>query len=176
MNWIDMILLLAITAACFQGYRQGLVRQVFALLGTIVSIYLAYKLSGPFAQTISGWFPGIVPETGVWGLFPVSNFVYSFLAFVVIFLVARAIFRLIGGVAGNIAKIPVLSAVNQTGGLVFGFLRMAILLVLVVNVFSFVPVPNVHNKVQDSFLSQQILAITPDLKDEVIELFKGKSP
>lgn len=177
MNWIDIIIFIVALAACFQGYRQGLVSQVLALLGTILSLFLAYKLSKSFAPVLASWFPGIVPETtGLWGLFPISNFVYSLISFIVIFLLTKAVFRLIGYFVGNVVQIPVLAALNQTGGLVFGFFRMAILVVLVVNVFSFVPVPNVHNKVQDSFFSQQILAISPDLKDEVVELFKGQLP
>lgn len=175
MNWVDIALMLLVLAACFQGYRQGLVLQVLSLVSTVLSLWLAYTFADNLAPYLKEWLPFTIPDrTGLLGLFSLEKVVYSIIAFLLIFLFVRLILRIVRLFIDRIFRFPILSAFNQTGGLVFGFVRILILIVILINVLHVIPVPTLTDRVNQSFFAQHIIEITPSLKEELITVFQGK--
>lgn len=62
MNTFDLIVLLLLIGAVFQGYQRGLVLQAASLLCYVVSIWIAYQFADELAPVLAKTWP--LPETG----------------------------------------------------------------------------------------------------------------
>lgn len=76
--FIDIVFLLLMLLACVKGYSKGLIIALFSVIGFIVGLAAALKLSAYAAEKLSGTFN----TSGKW--LPVISFVLVFLAVVLI--------------------------------------------------------------------------------------------
>lgn len=163
MNWIDLIIVLMLIGALIQGYRKGLVKEAFSLLGTIVALFLAWKFSSDMAEPLAGIVP--LPDAfseGLMGFLPIEQALYTLLAFILIFVIVRILLRFLAAVLTQLFKIPVLSQVNGVGGAAFGFLKAFLIILVVVNLVALLPWQSGQEAVAGSGLSQGLLELTPE--------------
>ncbi len=90
-------------------------------------------VSLPLPKVVRNWLPEpemtgeIVQQTEEWLLdraaFALTQVVVYFIAFVLIFLVVKNIIHLIGKLLHGVFQLPVLSALNRSGGLLAGLVR-----------------------------------------------------
>jgi len=113
MNWLDIILIIALVGSALVGLWIGIIRAALALIGLIVGVVLA----GNFYEPVSSWF-GFIPNDDA------ANIVAFILILVGVMLVAALLARLLK----LAASITMLGLVDRIGGAVFGFLMGAILL------------------------------------------------
>ena len=52
MNWLDIILILALAFAAFIGFRRGIIRAVLILAGLILGVFLAGRFYSSFADRL----------------------------------------------------------------------------------------------------------------------------
>jgi len=112
MNWLDIILIIALVGSAFIGLWIGIIRAALALVGLIVGVVLA----GNFYEPVSSWF-GFIPNDDA------ANIVAFILILVGVMLLAALLARLLK----LAASITMLGWVDRIGGAVFGFLMGAIL-------------------------------------------------
>lgn len=125
---IDFVLGLALAAMLVRGWFRGLVREVFDLIGLVVGIWIAFRLSVPFGEFLSGSF-GVEPEVG-----RIGGGLVLFLLFGVLMSVAAHYLT-------RLMNLPGLSLVNRVGGagVAVGWGVLVVLVLLsIVTVF---PVP-----------------------------------
>lgn len=113
MNWLDIILIIALVGSAFIGLRLGIIKAVLSLVGLIVGVVLA----GNFYEPVSSWFGFISNDNA-------ANIVAFILILVGVMLLAALLARLLK----LAASITMLGWVDRIGGAVFGFLMGAILL------------------------------------------------
>jgi len=122
MNYIDLILALPFIWGIYRGFTKGLVYEAATLVALILGIYGAFKFS---------WFTTeiLVNQLGFTGQYlPWISFAITFIIIVVIIhLIARAMTSLLKAVA--------LGFINSFLGILFGVLKMAFILSIILVVF-----------------------------------------
>jgi uncharacterized membrane protein required for colicin V production len=174
MNLFDLILFLLLIGSLIRGYQRGLVLQATSLIGFFIGIWAAYQFTDELAPVMSEVLP--LPESvssGWLALLPIDKLFYSSIAFLALLFGSKLLWSIAAALVNQIANLPVISAFNRTGGVLFGLLQSLLLFVILVNVLQILPWTTGKEAVADSLLSQLLLAITPDLKEGLIKLFQS---
>lgn len=116
MCWLDWILLIAIGGAAIRGFFRGFVVEVCALLAWVLGIWAAIRLS----DRVGAWV-GLDPDRQV-------------LAFGLTFLIVVVAVHFIAKAITQAIDLAELSLPNKVMGTVFGALRSAFVLSVVLNV------------------------------------------
>ncbi len=122
MNYIDIILLVLLFLAAINGFRKGLIAEVASLAALILGIWGAIKFSYVTSE------------------FLVENFNIqtqhlNIISFVVTFIVIVILVHIVGSTINKLAETVMLGFVNKLAGLVFGVLRSALILSIILVVF-----------------------------------------
>jgi membrane protein required for colicin V production len=105
MNWLDIVILVALLIAAFMGLRMGLIKAVLLLAGIIVGVVLAGHFSGPLGERLT---------------FISSEGVAKVVAFAVIMLAVLAAAAIAAALLTWAAKLVMLGWVNRLGGAILG--------------------------------------------------------
>lgn len=111
MNWLDIIIIIALIIPIFTGLRMGIIKAALSLAGLIVGIVLASN----FYQELGGVLNFIADEK-------IANIV----AFILILAVVMVIANVAAALLKYTAKAILLGWVDRLGGAVFGLLIGAI--------------------------------------------------
>lgn len=122
MNYLDIILGILLILAAIGGLRNGLVAELASLAALVLGIWGAIKFSGITAD------------------FLVENFNFtsrylSIISFIVTFIVIVILVHIVGGVVGKIIETAHLGFLNRMAGLVFGVLKSALILSILLVIF-----------------------------------------
>ena len=118
MNWLDVILCVALLVCVVNGFRRGFSRQLIGLV------------SGVLALLLGVWFYG---AAGAWLTPYVSSPVFAkAIGFVLVFCAVMALGGVAGFVAGKFVRVTGLSFFDHVLGAGFGALRWALLAIAVV--------------------------------------------
>ena len=173
MNYLDIIFIIIILFFSFNGLRKGLVKVVGGILGIFVGIYFA----GLFYLQFSEWLQTV---TQIFG-----SMEANIVSFIVVFIIVNRVFALIIFLLDKIVSIPIINSINKILGGSLGFLQGALIVALIVTVFtnlgSFVGADNVINKsLLAPYSDKAITIIRPflpqDLKSIPGKFFDGSLP
>lgn len=145
MNWLDWIFIALLTLAAFKGFSHGAIVEVASLLALVLGIWAASRFSGLMAETI-----GLDPEREV-------------LAFLVTFLAVLIGVHLLARLLTTMIDMAQLGLPNKLLGLLFGALRSAFALSVLLNLSAgwgntaFPP----EKACEDSVLHAPVLAFAP---------------
>lgn len=121
MNYIDILILIPLAYAAWKGFQKGFIIEVFTLLAFFVGIYAAINFSDYAAEKITG-------EIDV-------NTVYlPTIAFTLTFLAVGGMVFFAGKAIEKVVKITALSPMNKMGGLVFGALKMVLIVSVLLSI------------------------------------------
>jgi membrane protein required for colicin V production len=115
MNYLDLVLLIPLAYAAWKGFRKGFVIEVFTLLAFFFGIYAGVHFSDYTAEKLAG-------EINI------NNTYMPTIAFTLTFLVVGAIVFFAGKAVEKLVQITALSPMNKMGGLVFGSLKMLLII------------------------------------------------
>ena len=118
MSFIDIILLAIFIIAGFHGYKKGFVNQLASLIGLLLGIWGAIKFSDYTA--------GFLTEH-----FHITSEYLSLIAFAVTFIIIVIIVHFIGNIVESIFEMAFLGFANSILGVVFGVLKTAFILSVV---------------------------------------------
>ncbi|MFW6289744.1 MAG: CvpA family protein [Mariniphaga sp.] len=123
MNYIDIILIVFLLLAAFNGFRRGLISEVASLAALVLGVWGAIEFSGvtsEFLRESLGW------EANHMNL---MAFILTFVAIVIlVHLVASSLTKLV--------EVAMLGWANRITGLVFGVLKTAFILSILLLVFN----------------------------------------
>ena len=111
MNWLDIIIIIALIIPIFAGLRMGIIKAALSLAGLIVGVVLASN----FYQELGGVLNFIADEK-------IANIV----AFILILAVVMVIANVAAALLKYTAKAILLGWVDRLGGAVFGLFMGAI--------------------------------------------------
>ncbi len=124
MNILDVILVIILILGAINGYRKGLFYEAAGLIGLVAGIYLAVLLTdiaGTIAESLTSWNIGAVKIT----------------VFIIIFILVAIIVRLIGEALTKLFKAIYLNFLNRLAGVVFGILKWAFLLAVLITIVEY---------------------------------------
>ncbi len=105
MNWLDIVILVAIAIATFLGLRMGLIKAALSLAGLIIGVVLAGHYYTPLSQRLA-----FIPGEGI----------AKVVAFAIILIGVMIIAAVLARLLTWAAKVIMLGWVNHLGGAVFG--------------------------------------------------------
>ncbi len=122
MNYIDIIILILLLLAAISGYRKGLVVELASLAALILGIWGAFEFSDITAE------------------FLVENFNWhwkylNIVSFILTFIVIVILVHVVGSVVNKIVETAMLGFLNRLAGIVFGILKSALVLSVILVVF-----------------------------------------
>jgi len=122
MNYIDIVLGILLILSAISGFRKGFVVEVASLAALILGIWGAIKFSYVTSE------------------FLVENFnietdYLNLISFVVTFVVIVILVHIVGNTVNKMVNAVMLGFVNKLAGLVFGVLRAALILSIILVVF-----------------------------------------
>lgn len=122
MNYIDIVLGLLLLFAAIRGFRKGLVSELASLAALILGVWGAIE----FADITSGF---LIEN------FDLKTEYLDIISFVVTFIVIVFLVHVVGNVVNKLVDTVMLGFVNRLAGLVFGILKSALILSVILVVF-----------------------------------------
>ena len=106
MNWLDIVLIVAIGIATFIGLRKGIIKAALTLAGLILGIFLAGRYYTPFSEKLT-----LISSPG-WA---------KVAAFVIIFIGVMVIAAVLARLLERVASVIMLGWANRLVGAILGF-------------------------------------------------------
>lgn len=126
---IDFILGLALAAMLVRGWMRGFVREALDLVGLVIGLWLAFRLSAPFGDFLTDGF-GVSPEVGRIG------------GGVILFILFGVLLSVAAHYLSKLANLPGLSMVNRVGGAAVAAGWGILIVLILVSVIAVFPVPD----------------------------------
>jgi len=111
MNWLDIVIIVALSISTFLGLRTGIIKAVLSLAGLIVGVILAGRLYVPLSEQLS-----FISQTEV----------AKVVAFAIILIGIMIIAAILARLLKWFASLIMLNWLNHLGGAVFGLAMGAI--------------------------------------------------
>jgi membrane protein required for colicin V production len=170
MNFIDILLLIFLAWGVIQGFQRGLVHEVAGLAALILGIFGAIHFSDFTAGLL-------MEHLNMQGRY------LHLVAFAITFVGIVIAVHFIANIIDKLVKVVALGFVNRITGMVFGVLKMALILsviLVILNIIDrrtpFLP----EEKIQESFLYQPISGLAPllfaRLKIENMDIPRPRKP
>jgi len=162
MNWLDIVIIVALSISTFLGLRTGIIKAVLSLVGLTVGVILAGRFYAPLSEQLS-----FIPQTDV------AKVVAFAIILIGIMIIAVVLARLLKWTASLI----MLNWVNHLGGAVFGLALGAIFCGALLAIWAkWLGVGSTINEsVASVFLLEKfplILALLPDEFDTIHSFFQ----
>ncbi|MFW6347398.1 MAG: CvpA family protein [Cyclonatronaceae bacterium] len=113
MNLLDGIILVPLLFAGFQGFRNGLMREVIGLVGVVLSLFVSFRYLDETARAVSD-------------VITISETYLPIVAFAVLFLSLLAGVQALIYLLEKILKMAMLSLPNRLLGLAFSVLKSSV--------------------------------------------------
>lgn len=141
MNVLDIGIILVLLMFAIVGFKQGVIRELFAFLGIILIFYISFLLSGMAGDILCLTLPFVDFMGSLEGMSAINLLLYQGLAFILIFAVLLTVYEIILKVSTSLQKLINMTIIlwlpSKLLGAVVGLLKgyillFAILLVLII--------------------------------------------
>ena len=122
MNFIDIIFIILFILAGINGYKKGLIVELASLAALILGIWGAFEFSDITAEFLVDNF------NWSWDHLNVASFIITFAVIVILV-------HIIGSVLNKMIEAAMLGFLNRLAGIVFGVLKSALILSVILVVF-----------------------------------------
>ena len=141
MNWVDIMVLVLVLGAGFMGWRNGVIRWAFTLVGGIIGVILAGQLYKTLAPAVP---------------FGDSDAVKQLAAFGAIFVAVMIAAWIAARIVKATLKVLLLGWVDSLAGIAVGVLAGAVAATAVISVMGSLPVGGVQDAVNESTLAEPL--------------------
>jgi membrane protein required for colicin V production len=151
MNYIDIIIIIALGFAMVRGFINGLVKEVASLAALILGIWGAIRFSSFTAEKLYDYFDLTGKYVGI-------------ISFLVTFGIIVVIIHFIGVLVDKLVDAVALGFINRLLGIVFGLFKSVLIMSVVLVVLNAVDVRRPFlpkEKIEQSFLYNPVSDIAP---------------
>lgn len=186
MNILDLLILVFLAFSIIQGWKRGLISQILDLAGVLIAFFVASRYGVAFGSWLGGHInlekfaakvvvseaegkglsgllvgalEGIVPDVVV--------ALQNILGYVLLFFLVLAAAKLLSLIFKSLSHIPVLGTLDTLGGVIFGFLKGALITLVIVWILSLLPIPRVMDFMESSLFAPVLLNIAPGIYERV---------
>ncbi len=125
MNYIDIVLALLLVLAAISGFRNGLIAEVVSLAALVLGIWGAIKFS-------------YVTSDFLTQNMNIKSEHLEIISFIVTFIVIVILVHIVGNVVNKMVETMMMGFINKLAGMIFGVLKAALILSIVLLVFDFI--------------------------------------
>ncbi|MDB5084848.1 MAG: Colicin production protein [Bacilli bacterium] len=152
MTGLDWIILSALVLFTLNGYRIGLVKQLFI----VVRIFASYYIARLYAKDLA---PFLVSHVLTYSQSSIVNSLGYAIAFALLFLVAFTVLKIVGSFATGFMKLPILSFVNKLAGAAAGLVFVVAAGSIIMHILFLMQVPALKSTIAHSLLAHSLLTI-----------------
>ena len=135
MNVLDIGIILVLLIFAVVGFKQGVIRELFALVGIVLIFYLSFFLSGIAGDILCKTLPFIEFKGSIAGISAINLLLYQVLAFILIFGILLSLYEVILKVSKALQKIVNLTIIlwlpSKLLGALVGIIKGYIILFLI---------------------------------------------
>lgn len=153
MNWLDIVLAIPLIWFTYKGLRHGLVVEMASLVALILGIFIALHFS-------------FYVEDFLREQFEIAETYLGIISFAITFITVALLVHLTGKIIHKVVNIVALGLLNRLAGGVFGFLKAALFLSLIlyfVNMFDSTSSLIKQDVKDNSHLYKPIQSIVPSI-------------
>lgn len=154
MNILDIIILICFIPALVQGLRKGFIAQIISIVSILLGVYLSFQ----FSTALSVWLAQYIEG---------SEQVLKIVSFALILVGVMAGLTLLSKLLEKIVRFVMLGWLNKLLGVLFSFLKCALIVGLVIMAFN--SLNNSFNFISEEELAKSVLY--PPLKDLAYTVF-----
>ena len=133
MNILDIIIGIILLLFAFAGLRKGLIIEAFYLASIIIGLYGAMFFSDAMSEWLSELI-NVAPEY------------LALIAFILTFIVFMVLIRFVGRIISGLVEAIHLGFIDKIGGFIFGIIKGALLLSILIMVLNMFNVSDAINK------------------------------
>lgn len=172
MNIFDVVIILLILMFGVTGWKNGGIKQLVTLVGTIIVFILAYYLKDSLAEIFIKYLPFFNFKIPVGNLMSINIIFYQLLAFLILVIIFMFILRIVINVSSVINKLVnltlILTLPNKLLGLFLGLIEGYIFAFIILSVIT-IPLSG-NSLFMESKVRNYIVNETPILKDSLGDL------
>jgi len=151
-KWIDLVLLVFLALGLLKGFKRGLVRELFSLMGAIFAIIIAYHSYQNLAL--------VLLEN-----YPLSTWQAQTISFVVLLVGISLLGAFFGYIWSKALSYTPFSVLDHIGGAAFGVAKIAAVILVLLLFLGAVNLSFINTMLDESVVVQQIGVLLPFVYD-----------
>ncbi len=163
MNWVDILIIVAVLLSAFFGWRNGVIRWAITLVGAVLGVLVAGQAYTAFAPTF---------------VFTDSETTQRLIAFAVIFFAILAAAWFVARAVKTVLNVLLLGWVDNLAGLVLGGVAGLLGASAIITLLGILPSESFQDAITESSLAEPVVdstsfvrAFLPVEFDDIRELF-----
>ncbi len=162
MNLFDAVIILFVAIFAWNGFRNGLVREVFRIVGLVLAIFVAFQYAN-FAGSIIG------------SLFNIQEAYLPYIGFALLFIAAQIAVYAAIVFLDKLIQLLLLSIPNRIFGSLFGVLKSSLIVSIVLIFSAGFGLPGSETQ-KESLFYKPMLKVAPASYDIVARVLPGVKP
>ena len=158
MNYLDVIILVPLAYVAYRGFVNGLIREVFGIVGIILAVFVAFEYMGPAAEFISPFIDLTDNSVLITGI--------------VLFILVLIVVRFFAWLLEQLFRLVRMGVVNKFAGFIFATLKGAIFLSAILLLLAGIGIPSEEIR-DESELYPVIIYAAPAAYDMAASLYPG---
>lgn len=159
MNLLDLIILVPLLLFAFRGYRNGLIRELFAAVGLVLAIFFAFQYMSDLSEYLR-----VQLDTN-------TAFVPYF-SFGIIFLLVLLAVQIVIFFIEGVMKIAFLSLPNRLLGAFFSTFKIGLIISIILLILSGFNLPE-EEVTSDSVFYSYIIQLAPETFNTLAKIYPG---
>lgn len=151
-KWIDLVVLVLLALGLFKGFRKGLIRELFSLMGAVFAIIIAYHSYQNLAL--------ILLEN-----YNLSTWQAQTISFVALLLGISLLGAFFGFIWSKAISLTPFSALDHLGGAVFGVAKIVAVVLVILILVGAANITILETMFDESVVVQQIGVLLPFVFD-----------
>lgn len=159
MNLLDFLIFIPICYFCYQGFSNGVIKEVLSILGIILAVFITFNYMDAASSYIQP-------------LFEEETAFVPFLSGALLFIGTIAIVQFLAYMLKKVLQTINLNIINRLAGLGFGFLKSSIAISALLILLAGFNMPSQQART-DSIAYPYIILVAPWAYDSVAALYPG---
>ena len=161
LNLIDLIFSFFLIFYTYKGYKKGLIVSFVSLFSFFVSIIISLNFSNFFSNILIQFFPDS------------NNLIIGFVSIFFTFISSFFIISWLTKSIKNIIDLTFIGFFDDVSGALFGFLKTALIISFVVNIFQYFDVTVMEEEIRSSVISYFLMDFAPKTLSVFIDFFQS---
>jgi len=147
-KWVDISIIIFAIMGLYRGFRRGLVRELFSLVGAILAVTVAYQMYQELAFYLIE-------------AYPLEEWQAQAIGFIALVLGISLIAAFFGYFWSRVIRFTPFAFLDHLAGAGFGIAKVLLVTMVIVAVLASLGVAPVDALLQDSNVAQQVIIVLP---------------